>query len=94
MPLSPTGIAIADCQELALTGTAALSTNAIHGERVVLIATAASFVRIGANPTATLSGTGNIFLPANVPIETDCQWSDKVSGITASTATLYIMPRR
>ncbi|MCP1865258.1 hypothetical protein ABIF65_009428 [Bradyrhizobium japonicum] len=76
-------------QNVALTTTSAAS--AAFGPqtyRVLLVATAASNIRIGdGTPTAVTTDT---LLPANFPMAFTCTPGQKVAGVTASTATLSV----
>lgn len=76
-------------QNVSLTTTSAAST-AFGSEtfQVLLVATAASNIRIGdATPTAVATDT---LLPANFPMVFTVTPGQKVAGITASTATLSV----
>lgn len=76
-------------QNVPLTTTSAASTAfGPQTYRVLLVATAASNVRIGdGTPTAVTTDT---LLPANFPIPFICTPGQKVAGVTASTATLSV----
>jgi len=76
-------------QNVALTTTSAAST--VFGTQtyqVLLVASAASQIRIGdGTPTAVTTDT---LLPANFPMVFICTPGQKVAGVTASTATLSV----
>ena len=76
-------------QNVALTSSSAASTAfGSQTYQVMLVATAASNVRIGdGTPTATTSDT---LLPANFPLVFTCTPGQKVAGVTASSATLSV----
>ncbi len=76
-------------QNVALTTTSAASTAfGAQTYEVLLVATAASNVRVGdGTPTAVATDT---LLPANVPMIFVCTPGQKASGITASTGTLSV----
>ena len=76
-------------QNVSLTTTSAAST-AFGGQtyQILLVATAASNIRIGdGTPTAVTTDT---LLPANVPMVFVCTPGQKVAGVTATTATLSV----
>ena len=89
------GIIQSDCQERTISGTSAATTNAVKADRIALYATTDCFVKLGTAPVATVSGTGNIFVPANTYIGTSAQQTDKVAVIsTGGTGTLYVYSLR
>jgi hypothetical protein len=76
-------------QNVALT-TSSAASNALGNQtyRVLLVATAASNIRIDSGtPTAVTTDT---LLPANFPMTFICTPGQKVAGVTASTATLSV----
>ena len=84
-----------DCQQVSISGASAQTTNAVKADKVGLFATCDCFIAIGANPTATASGDGNIFLPEGFMMATECKQGDKVAAITSgATGTLYTYPLR
>lgn len=76
-------------QNVSLTTTSAASTAfGSQTYQVLLVATAASNVRIGdGTPTAVTTDT---LLPANFPMIFTVTPGQKVAGVTASTATLSV----
>jgi hypothetical protein len=76
-------------QNVALTTTSAASTAfGVQTYRVLLVATAASNIRVGdGTPTAVTTDT---LLPASFPMAFICTPGQKVAGVTASTATLSV----
>jgi hypothetical protein len=76
-------------QNVSLTTSSAASTAfGAQTYQVLLVATAASNIRIGdGTPTAVTTDT---LLPANFPMVFTVTPGQKVAGVTASTATLNV----
>ena len=75
-------------QNVALTAVSAASTAfGSQTYQIMIVATAASNVRVGNSPTATTSDT---LLPANWPVFLTVSPGQQIAGVTASSATLNV----
>lgn len=88
-------VAQAANQQLSVGTESAATEAAVKANQIMMFSTIDCYVAIGSAPTATASGTGNIFLPAYTFIGTETLQTDKVAAITASgTGVLYIYSLR
>lgn len=75
-------------QSVAFTGTAGTITNAVAASCVRVVCTAAAYIKIGTNPTAT---TGDVYVSAGNAEYFRCEPGEKVSAVQVSAGgTLHV----
>jgi len=77
------------CQSVSLTTTSARNSTDLTGNMVAVWATATSFIKCGGS-TIT-AATTDIAIPANTMVYIPRTDFTRIAGVTASSATLYII---